>query len=477
MVALANLVPELIVTVAACVMLGLAVLVKERQTAITSWVTFVSLVLALVAIFGITPTAGPQAEFGGTLAVDSFSFFFRVLVLLVALITVLISPTYINQRQLPAGEYYSVLLLCLVGMMVLAAARDLVTLFIGLELMAIGTYVLTGLARYDQRSTEAALKYFLLGAFASAILLYGFAWLYGLTGSTQLTAIGSFVAKSNLTNPALLLALVLVTVGLGFKVAAVPFHAWTPDAYEGAPTPVTAFMSVGPKAASFAALLRIFMEAMGPLKGQYVLMLGIVAVLTMTLGNIVAISQSNVVRMLAYSTIAHTGYLLVGVASVGAPGGVAVSSVLFYTFVYVFMNMGAFAIVVYILNGKGTESLGSFDGLSRRAPMAALGMTIFLLSLAGVPPTAGFFGKWYLLDAALSAGMPWLAVALVLNSAVAAFYYIRIILNMYMREEERPQVLGRSWLIGAAATASSVAVLVFGIFPETLLSVALGSVL
>lgn len=477
MLALANLVPEIIVTVVACIILAVSAALKGRQDALLGWLTFAGLVAALIAIVAIEPTRGDVAEFNGSLAVDNFSYFLRVLVLLVALITVLISPTYVRQRDLPPGEYYAVLLLCLVGMMILCAARDLITVFVGIELMAIGTYIMAGLARFDQRSTEAALKYFLLGAFASAILMYGFAWLYGVTGTTQLGQIGAYLGKVNLTDPPLSLALVLVTVGLGFKIAAVPFHAWTPDTYEGAPTPVTAFMSVGPKAASFAAVLRIFVEAMGPLKEQYAIMLAVIAILTMTVGNVVAIAQSNVVRMLAYSTIAHTGYLLVGVASVGAPGGVGVSSVLFYAFVYVFMNMGAFAIVIYLLNSRGNQSLSSFDGLSRRAPLAALGMTIFLLSLAGVPPTAGFFGKWYLLDAALSAGMPWLAVALVLNSAVAAFYYIRIILNMYMREVERPQALAPSWLIGTAATVSVIAVLLLGILPDELLKAALGSVL
>ncbi|MBV8086360.1 MAG: NADH-quinone oxidoreductase subunit N, partial [Chloroflexi bacterium] len=337
--------------------------------------------------------------------------------------------------------------------------------------MVISVYILAGLARREQRSNEASLKYFLLGAFASGILVYGMSWLYGISGQTNLAKIAVFLKTANLNDPLLLMTIGLLVVGGGFKVALVPFHAWTPDAYEGAPTPATAFMSVGPKAAAFAALLRLFVTAMGPAQPDYSLVFGALAAATMTLGNLVAIQQTNIKRMLAYSSIAHSGYILVGLAAYRAGQGNdplgGVGALLFYLFVYTFMTLGAFAIVAYVQAGETrAETFDDYRALSRRAPWAALAMAIFMLSLTGVPPLAGFAGKVFLILAALHANMTWLAIILALNSVVSAYYYLRVVVVMYMSDNRERVPLYRSGFIQVMLTVACLGTFFFGVFAD-----------
>jgi NADH-quinone oxidoreductase subunit N len=382
----------------------------------------------------------------------------------------LFAADYIEERGMPLGEFYAVLALLTLGAMLVGASVDLIMIFLGIELMSISTYILTGFARNDKLSNEGALKYFLLGTFATAILVYGMAWLYGMTGTTNLVQIATRVQALGAAGPfgtGLALAIVLLVVGLGFKIAAVPFHMWTPDAYQGAPTPVTAIMSVGPKAAGFAAIIRILMEGLGPAYQQWVPLIIVLSILTMTLGNVVGLMQNSVKRMLAYSSIAHTGYLLVGVASFqpalarDPATNDAVASILFYLFSYVIMNIGAFGLVVWLQHNRGTEFLDDFRGLSAWAPGPAFMMMVLLLSLTGIPPTIGFFGKYYVFVAALRADLGWLAVLGVLNSAIAAFYYLRVIWYMYFEQPRAARTPVPAGLLVGSLALTAVLVFVF----------------
>lgn len=474
------LMPEIVVTGLAMLMLILDASLREKHKSELTWVALVGFVIAL-ALSVYQWGDKPQSAYSGMVGLDNFTVFFNVLFLSTAILVVLAAPAYLRERALPFGEFYSLLSFAVLGMMFTAASTDLISLFVSIELMVIAVYILAGQARREKRSNEASLKYFLLGAFASAILVYGMSWLYGLSGQTNLAKISSFVSTTSLNNPLLLIALGLLIVGGGFKVALVPFHAWTPDVYEGAPTPATAFMSVGPKAAAFAALLRIFVGAMGPAHADYMLVFGALAAATMTLGNLIAIQQTNIKRMLAYSSIAHSGYILVGLAafrpgSSNDPIG-GVTALLFYLFVYTFMTLGAFAIVAYVQAGQRQgETFDDYRALYRRAPIAAIAMTIFMLSLTGVPPLAGFAGKVYLILAAVHSGMTWLAIIVVVNSAISAYYYLRVIVVMYMSDTKERVPLYRSPYIHTMLTVAALATFFFGVFADPFMRFAQGAV-
>ena len=465
--------PELFVTLTAAAVLGADLVVTgPRRIRVLSVLTAGGLALAAIAS---RPAAVPEAytAFNGFVVVDAFSQFFRVLFILLAFIAVLAAEEYSVRRDLPYAELLATLLFSTLGAMTIALSGDLITLFVGLELMTIPVYVLAGIQRRNPFSNEAALKYFLLGAFSTAILLYGFAWLYGLTGSTDFRGIASGLTGIGLTGP-VLVALALVTVGLGFKAAVVPFHQWTPDAYDGAPTPVTAFMSVAPKAAAFAAILRLIGVALAPLAIDWTTTFAILAALTMTLGNVVALAQTSVKRMLAYSSIAHTGYIAAGVAAAQA-GSQAWAGVLFYAFAYGLMNIGAFAALI-VLDTEGTRgaTLDDLRGLARRAPLAALAFAVLLVSLTGLPPTIGFWAKVFVFLPALNADLGWLAVIMALNAALAAYYYLRVVVYMYMLDPEGavPE-LAKARLVGAAVGLTAIASLVLGVFTDPVYSWAL----
>ena len=396
-------------------------------------VSLLVLLAAGASVFGVREAR--REIFGGMFVHDGFTVFFTLLFCAVGVMAVLLSWEYVRRTRIDHAEYYALILTATLGMIVMAASNDLITIFLGLELMSLSLYVLVGFRRSHLESNEAALKYFLLGAFASGFLLYGIALLYGATGTTNLSRMAAFLAQSPLgSTPLLVAGGLLVLTGLAFKVSAVPFHMWTPDAYEGAPTSVTAFMSAGAKAAGFAALLRVGLRALGGVPGEWVPVLTAVSILTMTVGNVTALLQTNVKRMLAYSSIAHAGYILVAVVA-GGPDGA--SAALFYLAVYSFMNLGAFGVLTVM--GRGGQErvlMADMAGTGFRQPLLALAMTVFMLSLAGIPPTAGFMGKVYVFGTALKAGHLPLVIVAVLNSVVSLFYYLRVTVAMYMQEPQ-----------------------------------------
>jgi NADH-quinone oxidoreductase subunit N len=387
------------------------------------------------------------------------------------------SIRFLQEEEFEHGEYYVLVLFAAVGMMFMASAADLIIIFLGLETFSLAIYVLAGFFRTQPKSNESSLKYFLLGAFSTGFLLYGIALIYGATGTTNLKGIYEFVRNIPLlTDPLLLIGMGLLIVGFGFKVASVPFHMWTPDVYEGAPTSITAFMSVGPKAAGFAAFLRVFLYALSSLQTDWVWILWVLAVLTMTLGNVVAIAQKNIKRMLAYSSIAHAGYILVAMVAASELG---TASVLYYILAYAFMNLGAFGVVI-LYGRKGEENIqvSDYSGMASKYPLLAAAMAIFMFSLAGIPPTAGFVGKFYIFSAAVKAGYIGLAIIGVLNSALSVYFYLRVTVMMYMRNPEKEFArLDMSPAMVIALIISVLGTLQMGITPSQYLDLARQSIL
>jgi len=429
------------------------------------------------AVFAIWPAKDARRDiFGGMFVQDGFTVFFTILFCAIGALSVLLSWDYSKRTRLPQAEYYALMLLSIVGMIVMAASNDLITIFLGLELMSLSLYVLVGFRHQQLESNEAALKYFLLGAFASGFLLFGIALLYGATGTTQIARMAEFLSESPLAeNPLLIAGGLMVLVGFGFKVAAAPFHMWTPDAYEGAPTSVTAFMSAGAKAAGFAALLRVALTVFPGIAADWKGLLSVLAMLTMTVGNVTALLQSNLKRMLAYSSIAHAGYILVAVVAGGKDGAAAA---LFYLAVYAAMNLGAFGVLTRLGKDEDERVLVSdMNGLGFRRPAVALAMTLFMLSLGGIPPTAGFMGKVYLFGVALEAGYVPLVIVGVLNSVISVFYYLRVTVAMYMDEPQgEPVHVGWSVPAVLAVVAAVALTLWWGVAAQDLLAYAERSV-
>jgi NADH-quinone oxidoreductase subunit N len=461
-----RILPEIVLSVFGVVIMLLDPLLDERrrQQALGA----VALTGALVAMLAtLCQSQYPGLAFWDMVSVDRFSVFFHFLITTVTAVVILTSYEYMQVQQIRAGEYYSLILLGAVGMCLMSSAIELVLIFIALEISSISTYILAGFRRRAAISSEASLKYFLLGSFATAFFLYGIALMFGATGSTSITVIGD-TFRSGAIPMLAYTGVALMFVGLGFKVAAAPFHIWTPDVYEGAPAPVVGFMSTAPKAAVFAVLLRLMFEAEAP--GRLWL-IWVTAVLSMTLGNLGALVQDNVKRLLAYSSIAHAGYLLVAFAALPSTG---IPAAMFYTASYAAMNVGAFAVVSHFGSaGERYVTLEDYAGMGRHSPLLAATLTIFLLSLIGIPITGGFFAKFYVFTAALQANLVGLVVIGVLNSAVGAYYYLRIIVMMYMRESRAeipvsPVPIG----LGTALTASVVATLYLGILPGRVLEYA-----
>jgi len=421
---------------------------------------------------------GQLDGFHGTVTVDNFSIFFNWIFLVAALIVAVVSYQYLENAGEHHGEYYSLILFAQCGMYFLATGSDLVTLFIGLELMALSFYVMVGFLRSEKRSNEAALKYLLLGAFSSGFLVYGFSVLYGIAGSTRLVDIVNAVASRPAWDPVVYLALITTSVGLLFKVAAAPFHMWAPDAYEGAPTTVTAYLSVASKAASFAFLLRLFYGQLAPfaaLREVWVPILAAIAVITMTVGNLAAINQTNVKRLLAYSSISHAGYMLLGLVAGNERG---ITGIAVYIMVYTFMNLGAFLVLVALRRQKiiGDE-MDDISGLMKKSPGYAVLMLIFLISLAGIPPTAGFLGKYYIFLSLIEAHQYTLAIIATLYAAVAIYYYFRIVKSMFVSELREKEPMATSFGMRLALTVSGVMTLVIGLYPEPFLKLAQNSLL
>ena len=470
-----TLLPELILVATVLAVITTDLFISRSVKWILTPLTLFGLALTAVAL---VLTWGINARvFGGFYVVDDLAIFFKAATLLIGVLSALFAPSYLVRRGMPLGEFNAILLFSLLGMFTLASSADLITLFLGVELMVMPAYLLTGFHKTDRYSNEGGLKYFLLGSFASAILLFGISWTYGLTGKTHIADIGPALAASGAAGPASLVAIGMLTVGATFKAAVVPFHYWTPDAYQGAPTPITGFLSVGPKLGAFALLVRLFAEGLAPMRADWLTIMAILAVLTMTAGNVVALTQTNVKRMLAYSSIAHSGYILAGLAAFAAATSLAVQqqaieSILFYVLGYGVMNLAAFAVVGMLQHDPARfGGLASFAGLAGRAPAVAAAMALLLFSLTGIPPTVGFFAKLYVLLASVNAGLGWLAVAIALNAALAAFYYLRVIVYMYMRDPEAdPAPVDRHPFATAALAVSVIGVVVLGVFPEPILN-------
>ncbi|HEX5503351.1 MAG TPA: NADH-quinone oxidoreductase subunit N [Thermomicrobiales bacterium] len=469
------LLPHLIVLGLAILTLAVDALVRQSpaRNAILTILSLVGYALAIIAALALNGQY--RTSFAGMAKLDDLAIFLMLVVLIAGFLTVFVSGTTIPRWNMPLGEYYALLAFSVLGGMLVASSNDLVMVFVGIELSSLSIFVLTAFAKRSRESIEGALKYFLLSAFATAILIYGFAWIYGITGSTNLSDINlRLAAYQDHNQPTLLLAALLIVVGLGFKAAAVPFHMWTPDAYQGAPTPVTAFMSAAPKATAFAAFIRVLVQGLEPLRAQWVPLLIALAVLTMAFGNIVAISQRDVKRMLAYSSIAHTGYMLVGLAAFQAIGATdaGISALLFYLFAYTIMNIGAFGIVTWLQSHGRGEMLDDFRGLAASAPLQAAAMAFFLFSLTGVPPLIGFAAKYYIILGAIQAGLTWLAIVVVVLSAVSAFYYLRVVAAMYFGEPERALVRLPARFMGLGLLVMVAGTLFFGIFSGPILDFA-----
>jgi NADH-quinone oxidoreductase subunit N len=460
--------PEILLTLTAVLIMFLESVLSESAKRHLSKVAGVGLLLALAHCF----RADPGQAFQGMLVIDNFATFFRVLVIGIGFLTVFASSEYLRREGQMGGEYYMLILFSVVGQCIMATANELIMIFIGLEISSIASYVLAGYLRDDARNNESALKYFLLGSFATAFLLYGVAWIYGATGSTHLGIIKGELAQGNVSEAMAATAAGLILVGLAFKISAAPFQGWAPDVYQGAPAPVSAFLSVGPKAAAFAVLLRVFLGGFGPMAERWAPMLWAIALATMTVGNFAAIMQSNIKRMLAYSSIAHAGYVLVAVTAHSSTGSAAA---MFYLAAYAFTNLGAFAVVAYFSRkGERYVTIDDFEGLAEKQPAMAAMMTIFLLSLIGVPLTGGFFGKFYIFKAALEQNLVWLTVLGLLNSAVAAYYYLRILVVMYMKEpgESMADLPPAGPAMKVAVYGSALGTMVLGIFPGWVLEFA-----
>ena len=474
---------ELFIPELSLVAFAIAVVLLDLVIRRKGWLAVVSIAgLAVSAGFTIAMWGGSsQAIFNNMLAVDNFALFFKLLFLGIAALVILASTDYVSKFARFQGEYYALVLLSTLGMMLMAATAELISIYIALELTSISLYILVGFLK-DSKSSEASLKYLLLGAVASAVLLFGMALVFGFTGRTQLGEIvGAIQAMSPqgvLASPGLILGIVLLVAGFGFKIAAVPFHMWVPDVYEGAPTPITAYLSVASKAAGFAIILRVFYSAFGLpqwLSLEWGLIFAVLSAIGMTLGNVVAIPQTNIKRMLGYSSIAQAGYLMVGLAVVGFSPAVDIvgrSSILFFLASYAVTNLGAFIAIIAISNKLNSDLIEDYSGMGKRAPLLALALTLCLISLTGIPPAAGFMAKFYIFSGAVQHGLLWLVIIAVINSVISAYYYLRVVKVMWLGEPVSAEKVPSSGALRVALSLSCLGVLLLGIVPGLMMRLA-----
>ena len=463
---LVRILPQAVLSAFAILVMVFEPFLPAGRKTLLGWFSLFGVIAAGAA--AIRTSFSPGLAFGGSVAADRFGLFFICLFLLVAALTLLGSFNYLERENINHGEFYALLLMGTVGMCFMASSTELIMIFLGLEISSLATYVLAGFKRHDALSNEASLKYFLLGSFATAFFLYGIAFVYGLTGTTNLLALSERLAKEASWSPLAWVALILMFVGLAFKVSTVPFHVWTPDVYQGAPAPVTAFLSVGPKAAAFAIFLRVFLGAFASAGSIVFWIIWVSALLTMCLGNLAALLQPNVKRLLAYSAIAHAGYVLVGIAA-GPKEGTA--TVLFYLAVYALMNVGAFVLVAHLTGtGERWTRIDDFTGLGYERPGVAACLAVFMLSLAGFPTTAGFFAKFYIFRAAIHSHLIGLTIVALLTSVVSVYYYFRLIVVMYMREGKTQASSGPlPWALRVALAVSVVGIFYLGLYPSDFL--------
>ncbi|SJZ58287.1 NADH-quinone oxidoreductase subunit N [Selenihalanaerobacter shriftii] len=463
------LLPEIILTITMIIILLIDhIAMKGRTTRVTG---VIGLLLAGGSLFFLTDNL--NQTWGKSFIFDAYSLFFKALLIIVACTIILISFKYVKKKGIRAGEFYSLIISATLGMLIMVSSYSLITIYVGLELMSISAYVLTGMLQDNKESIEASLKYFLIGALTSTVLLFGISLVYGVTGTIDITQIAQVIetGQGALTmaaiNPLLMMGIVFIITGFGFKVAAVPFHMWAPDTYQGAPTSITAFLIAGSEAAAFAALLRILNVGFIKLAGNWSLPVAILALLSMTLGNIGALTQTNIKRMMAYSAIAQAGYILVGVAVATQNG---TFSVLYYLLVYAFMTLGSFAVIIMLSNNLNSDEISSFKGLSEKSPFFAGAMTIFFLSLIGIPPTGGFLGKFYIFRAAVGSNYLWLALIMAINSVISLPYYYGVVKNMYLESPINKVKLNIPLELKVVVGVSIVAILGLGIIPETFIN-------
>jgi NADH-quinone oxidoreductase subunit N len=484
--------PGVVVAAGALVVFLVDLFVMRK--AVLAWIAAAGLIAGASVAVGqwISVSSGlhfnarePEAGFAGMVSLDKYALFCVVLFVGIGVATIMLSDAYLARRKAARGEFYGLLMLVICGMIGMVVSTDVVAFFVSFELMSLPTYVLAGYLWRDERSGEASIKYFVTGAFSSAILAFGLALVYGATGQTNYAAIAAGLGKlSGLDSRGfLVVAFVLVVTGFGFKISAVPFHNWAPDVYEGAPTPVTAFMATGVKAAAFAGFAKLFVSAAGLEWQTWAHTMTILAVLTMVVGNVLALPQRNLKRMLAYSSIAHAGYLMLGLIAAGRSGDpLGVGAILFYLAAYALMNLGAFGVLIWIRNRRRfAYSLGEMGGLARTMPWAAFFMAVFMVSLTGIPPTIGFWGKFYLFTSVVQADLAWLAIVAVIMSTVSAYYYLRVVWFMYFREapegaEVAPEPASSQLGVTVAVSLAAAGVLAIGLFPEPLLRAAEGAV-
>ncbi|UCH79618.1 MAG: NADH-quinone oxidoreductase subunit N [Nitrospiraceae bacterium] len=468
------LTPEITMICTGLILLLLDLVVKKKEA--IAVLGIIGTIVAIFATYRLYAFNETRSIFLEMFALDGYANFFKIIFYINVILTICISFRYMKIEKASIGEYYALLMFATTGMMIMASAADLIVLYLGLELMALSTYILAGLMRKQRKSNEAALKYFFLGAFSSAFLLYGISLTFGLTGTTNIQDIAGLVSSLSIADNAIMhLAVVFLIVAFGFKIALVPFHMWAPDVYEGAPTSITAFMSVGPKAAGFAVLGRVLFEAFGDMQIMWSSILVPLSILTMAVGSIIALAQTNIKRMLAYSSVAHAGYILLGIIA-GTTDGL-ISSVN-YLMIYMFMNMGAFAIVIMLRSeGFQGEELEDYKGLAKTNPAAAALMLVFMFSLTGIPPTAGFIGKFYVIMEAINAGDMYLAITAVVFSVISAFFYLRVVMYMYMNDPKETVILTKSPSMTFALALTTVMVLVLGVFPSVLLNLVRSSII
>jgi len=453
------LLPELVL-VATGVLLVLVDLFTERKRTLV----YVGLAGVIATLLALIPGFGASASiWADTIQVDSLAGFFKIVFLAVAALALLVSLEYVERQQIQAGEFYALLIFATVGMFLMASSLNLLVIYLGLELLAVASYSLVGLLKQDSRSAEASIKYLLVSSATSAVFLFGVSLVYGITGSLYLPRIAEVLAAAGATQPVLLAGMVFLLAGLAFKVAAFPFHMWAPDTYEGSPTPISAFLITGAEAAGFAALLRVFLVGLPGLAGQWTTVFAVLSVLTMTYGNVTAISQTKIKRLMAYSAIAQAGYVLVGLA---VATGQATAAMLYYLLVYAFMTVGAFAVIILVGNTGAGEEISDFRGLSQRSPFFAWALVIYFLSLIGIPPTAGFFGKLNLFSAAIAADMTWLAVVMVINSVISAPYYFKVIRTMFLEEAADAEPVRAPASLTWATAITLVVTIVLGLVPD-----------
>ncbi len=467
---LVRVLPEMILVIMGTLIMALEpVAPKNRQSFLGTF----SLVAMIAAIpLSLLTFTNPGPAFGGMLLIDGFATFFRLLVLIVGALTIILSRPYFEREGAESGEYYALLLFSIVGQCLMASANELIMIFLGLEISSISSYVLAGYLRKDRRNNEAALKYFMLGSFATAFFLYGISMVYGATGSTNLADIRQALLADSLTTPDKLLfaAAALMFAGFAFKVGAAPFQVWVPDVYQGSPTPVAAFLSAGPKAAAFAVLLRVFFTTFIPFSDQWEPIIWVTALVTMMVGNFAALVQSNIKRMLAYSSVAHAGYVLIAIST---HSDIGTAAAMFYLAAYAFMNIGAFAVVAHCgRKGETRTEIKDFAGLAIHQPFLAAIMAFFMFSLIGIPLTGGFFGKFYIFKSAIDSQFYWLAALGLANSALAGYYYLRVVVVMYMQDPDEevstvpPLDLGLKTVLGICGAGT----VFLGVFPTALLT-------